>query len=111
MINLLKPDPIYRNGYKDKRRLVKVRALPCIICSNKGRKQESKTEVHHFIGKGLGLKASDLLTIPLCNFHHTGSYTSPIKGQAIHSGLKAFEDKFGTQEELLEKVNKMLNND
>jgi len=93
-----------RNGYKDKARLAAISSMPCVVCKNIGANQIWKTDVHHLTGGGLGLKVSDLLTIPLCQFHHTrGS-----KGEAVHSGIKSFEANFGTQKELLEQVNKLL---
>jgi hypothetical protein len=56
------------------------------------------------IGLGIGKKASDKLTISLCDFHHFWGN----KGEAIHSGIKSFETNFCTQDELLEFTNKML---
>ena len=96
-----------RNGYKDKARLAAISAMPCIVCKNIGMNQVFKTDCHHLTGCGMGLKASDLLTIPLCQFHHTRGG----KGEAVHSGVKSFEARFGSQNELLEQVNKILEND
>jgi len=103
-MNLLKPDPKFRNGYKDKKRLRKIQDLPCSLCFFLGQQQTSKTIAHHKIGGGLGKKVSDLFTMALCDSHHT-------KGQdAIHHiGKVAFEEKFGIdQEGLIEITNKML---
>ena len=93
-----------RNGYKDKARLAAISAMHCIVCKNIGMNQVFKTEVHHLTGGGLGLKVSDLFSIPLCQFHHTRGG----KGEAVHSGVKSFETRFGGQNELLEQVNKIL---
>ena len=103
-MNLLKPDPTLRNGYRDPKRMADIHKLPCSLCFFLKRKQTSKTIAHHKIGNGLGKKASDLKAMALCENCHT-------KGQhAIHHiGKVAFEDKFGIDQEGLIKItNKML---
>jgi len=104
MISIPKAPVELRNGYKDKEHLAKVGSLPCIACQKLGIKQKFRTEVHHFIGMGIGKRASDLLTIPLCSIHHRKGN----RGEAIHEGLKIWEEKFGTQRELLEEVKNLL---
>jgi len=107
MKSFLKPELEFRNGFKDPERLAKISAMKCIACNKADLKQLFRTEVHHLIGYGIGKKASDLFTIPLCSFHHRlGS-----KGEAIHSGIKSFEAIFGTQEELLNEINCELHGD
>jgi hypothetical protein len=101
---MIKKDETLRNGYKDKKHLALIASMPCIACKVSGKNQTMITEVHHLTGCGLGLKASDLLTIPLCIFHHRMGN----KGEAVHSGVKSFERVFGTQQELLKKVREML---
>lgn len=83
-----------RNGFKDPKRLADIHDLPCVVCSEFGLKQKTKTIAHHRIGKGLGKKASDLLTIALCESHHN---TSP---DGIHNmPLHAWEEKFLSQDQ------------
>jgi len=54
---------------------------------------------------GLGQRNSNFNAIPLCaNHHRNGGY-----GIAFHAGRKAFEQKFGTELELLEKVKGLIN--
>lgn len=102
MVNLLKPAPELRNGYKDKKRLSAIHDLPCINCSLLGRRQQTRTIAHHKIGMGLGLKASDLLTCSLCEDCHTG-----IKG--IHNiPLHRWEEENHTQDYLIEQTNELL---
>lgn len=108
MINLSKPAKELQNGYKDKGRLELVAALPCIICQSLMVFQESRTEVHHFMGHGGGKKASDLKTIPLCDFHHSAKFEKGVMGLTIHKNLAKFEEKFGTQKELLDITNEMI---
>jgi hypothetical protein len=64
---------------------------PCACCGNPA------DDPHHVIGYGLGgmgTKAHDLFVIPLCRAHH----------DELHAGMKAFEEKYGTQPELLMKT-------
>jgi hypothetical protein len=52
---------------RDKDHLARVRALGCCICSG-------SASAHHIrTGQGMGQKASDYETIPLCHYHHQGS--------------------------------------
>ena len=101
-----KAPPELRNGYKDRIHLGKVAMLGCCVCQRIGLKQKTRSEVHHFIGCGIGRKASDLKTINLCAFHHrTGG-----NGNAIHeTPLKAWEAKFSSQADLLKYTNDLLN--
>ena len=102
---LLKPDPQFRNGYKDKKRLADIHQLPCARCYTKGYKQISRTIAHHKIGMGLGRKASDLLTMALCNYCHTGLngiHAVPLHKWEEYEGL--------TQDDLILVTNKMLEN-
>ena len=102
MINLLKPEPELRNGFKDKKRLAAIHKLPCVNCVAKGRKQKTRTIAHHKIGMGLGKKASDLLTAAICEDCHTGQ-------SGIHSiPLHRWEDLNFTQDELIKMTNKLL---
>ena len=70
----------------------------CVICMR-------PAEIHHLIGykySSLSKKAEDKHTIPLCVDHHRG-------GQGIHHlGMRAWESVYGTQEYLLNKLNKNL---
>lgn len=78
--------------------MARVAALDCIICA-------LPAEIHHITtGVGMGQRASHYDTIPLCHFHHrTGGH-----GVAIHAGKRTWEEKFGTELELLEKVRRKL---
>ena len=68
----------------------------CIICMR-------PSEIHHLIGykySSLSKKADDSNTIPLCVEHHRGQ-------QGIHHmGMRVWEEVYGTQEQLLIRVNK-----
>jgi len=76
----------------------------CIACRLTGI-DDSPSEAHH-IGNGtMGKKASNYEVIALCPIHHRqGGY-----GVAVHSGRKAFEKVFGTEQELLQMTLRGLN--
>jgi hypothetical protein len=104
-MNAQKKDEKFRNGYKNPKRLAAIHNYPCVVCFAKGLKQTTRTIAHHKIGMGLGKKASDELTMILCEKHHTGS-------DGIHSiPLHRWEDMFFTQDECIELTNKMLENE
>jgi hypothetical protein len=67
----------------------------CAICGR-------PPQIHHLIGiahRGMGQKAGDEYTIPLCMDHHTGP-------EGIHTlGKRAWESKYGDQEYLLDVTN------
>jgi len=76
----------------------RVAELPCAVCGIHG------VQVHHIrTGVGMGRRASDFETIPLCPEHHQGN-------TGIHGmGRKAFERKYGVTElELLESTRNKL---
>ena len=62
-----------------------IRTYPCVVCAASGR----KVEAAHVGPHGLGQKASDLQSIPLCGRHHRTGQDSlhklgPVKFQATH---------------------------
>lgn len=88
---------------KEREHLSKVAELGCLICNSMG--YESEAEIHHIrSGMGMGQRASHFEVIPLCHKHHrTGGY-----GVAFHAGSKIWQQKYGTETELLQRVRKML---
>lgn len=82
----------------EKAHLDKVASLGCIICGG-------VAEIHHIrMGMGLGQRNSHLNVIPLCHLHHrTGGH-----GIAFHAGKKTWQKKYGTEMELLNKVNERI---
>lgn len=102
-MNFLKPDLTLRNGYKDPKRMAAIHNLPCVVCFAKNLEQKTRTIAHHKIGMGIGKKASDLLTMALCEEHHTKSF------HGIHNmPLSTWEMLFFTQDECIEMTNRML---
>lgn len=89
----------------ERRHLEALVDLGCIACLIVGIKTPN-VEIHHLrSGVGVGQRSNHYRAIPLCAPHHrTGGY-----GIAFHAGKKAFEAKYGTEEELLEETMKRIN--
>lgn len=88
----------------EKEHLNSVAELGCIACKKLGH-EGTPAEIHHIrSGVGKGQRASHYETIPLCPHHHrTGGH-----GEAIHAGAKTWQERFGTEHELLAEVNGLL---
>lgn len=88
----------------ERKHLSALATMGCIVCRNLGY-GITPAEIHHLRnGVGMGQRNAHKNAIPLCHAHHrTGGH-----GVAIHAGQKAFEQNFGTELELLEKVRGML---
>ena len=98
-----------RNANKAEReRFDKLYELGCIVCRNEG-KGFVPTAVHHIDGQSK--KGAHLKTIPLCGRHHQiKDNQKPKRWISIHGdGKKPFEQRYGTQYELLEQVNNLIN--
>ena len=82
----------------EKQHMNKVAQLGCIICGN------SEVHLHHirYPGLGMGKRSTNFEVIPLCQPHHQGNLS-------VHGSPKLFEEKFGTQKQLLERVLKIIN--
>jgi hypothetical protein len=83
----------------ERRHIAKVVALGCIVCKREGY-GFSLAEPHHVRHSG---KRDHYRIIPLCRPHHQGQY-----GAAVHAGLSTWQQKYGTEEELLKLVIDML---
>ena len=78
--------------------MASVAELGCLICWQ-------PAEVHHKTGAGMGMRASNYDTMPLCPRHHrTGGH-----GFAIHAGTETWEAKYGLQDEHIKMTKRMLN--
>ncbi len=84
----------------EKLHLSRVVDLHCIVCRNEGL-GDTPAEIHHCSsGTGMSVRADNFHVIPLCHTHHrTGGH-----GVAIHAGRQSWENKFGTETELLVQV-------
>lgn len=88
---------------KEKEYLARVAELGCLVCNSMG--YDSPAEIHHIrSGQGMGQRASHFDAIPLCHAHHrTGGY-----GVAFHAGPKIWQEKYGTETEMLHRVQNAL---
>ena len=88
----------------EREHLSKVAEIGCIVCLNENYGQ-SPAEIHHIrSGKGMAQRASNYEVIPLCPIHHrNGGH-----GVAVHAGIETWQERFGTEVELLEQVKEML---
>lgn len=84
----------------EKNHYEKLFKIGCIVCHNLGFGY-SAPHIHHIRhGVGLGQRSHWSLAIPLCpNHHQHGGF-----GVALHSGRKTFEEKYGTESELLRQT-------
>ena len=80
----------------DKDRLNKIAQMGCYCCG-------MPSEVHHIRSHtGLSLRPRHQDTIPLCPTHHrTGKDSN-------HLGKNLFIEKYGTEQSILQQVNKQL---
>ena len=85
----------------EKERLAQIGSMPCYACFQDGR--EVDAEVHHIRKHtGMGLRPPHSDTIPLCHSHHRTGKIS------VHLGKKEFEKRYGTEQEILKKINREI---
>jgi hypothetical protein len=100
-------------------RLDAIHRMVCICCmSNANLAIMFPTEAHHIVDKGYRrLSGGHQATLPLCPWHHRGvpleglgrKATFEIMGPSLALHKKQFKLKYGTERELLEKVDAILN--
>ena len=91
---------------KEKRQMDAVSQIGCIVCLNKGFPNHA-VEIHHVYGK-TKLDAH-MHILPLCFDHHRGGKDAePIISR--HPWKKRFEKAYGTEQELLDQVNGIVEN-
>ena len=83
---------------RDLKRLAAIRKLPCVVCGRSPVDAAHSNQSTH--NKGLGIKASDEFTIPLCRNHHV-EYDQFQKMNRSES-VEWFD-------KMLEKTERMLN--
>ncbi|MDN4019657.1 putative HNHc nuclease [Acinetobacter pittii] len=83
---------------RDAKRLKAIRLLPCVVCGRSPVDAAHSNQGAH--NKGLGIKADDKYTIPLCRQHHI-EYDQ-IKTMTREQAVEWFD-------RMLEKTNRMLN--
>lgn len=88
----------------EKEHLSKVAEIGCIVCLNENYGQ-SPAEIHHIrSGQGMAQRASNYEAIPLCPAHHrNGGH-----GVAFHAGPRVWQERYGSEELLLNQVKEIL---
>lgn len=82
----------------EKKHMDRVAALGCIVCEDLGF-PDSPASIHH-----LDRSRDHMRVLPLCPTHHQyGGF-----GVAIHDGRRTWESNYGTESDLLVRVNKRL---
>lgn len=101
-------------------RFTRMYEIGCICCrDNPGQllKGFNPAQIHHITDKGYKrLSGGDNATIPLCPWHHQGipingrddAYMIENLGPSFEKHKKKFIKKYGTERNLLDKVNKLL---
>ncbi len=89
-------------------------SMPCIACLLDGNATVcGRTEAHHLVDKGYRrLSGGNQATIPLGRWHHRGipreGYTNQLAreiwGPSLASEKRAFIEQYGTERELLARV-------
>ena len=78
-----------RGSAAAKRHMNRVAQLPCLACGVSG------VQIHHIReGQGGSQRASDFLTVPLCQECHTGEFS-------IHNATRAFTNIHGSELDML----------
>jgi len=86
----------------ERERLQTISEMPCYACFQDG-KGEVPSEVHHIRNHtGIGRRPPHSDTIPLCHSHHRTGKIS------VHLGKKAFVERYGTEQEILKKINREI---
>lgn len=103
---------------RDEKRYAALREIGCIVCRLKGYSIPcGMPEMHHLVDKGYRKHSGgNLATIPLGIWHHRGEpridYTATemrqIWGPSMKRESKEFARLYGSQRELLAKVNELL---
>ena len=85
-----------RGSEAAKRHMARVAELPCLACGVSG------VQVHHIReGQGGSQRASDFLTVPLCQECHTGGFS-------IHGSPRAFTNINGSELDMLARTLELL---
>ena len=85
----------------EKKWMQQVADYGCIACEIDG--LLSPAEVHHIRKHtGMGLRPSHFNILPLCASHHRTGKIS------VHLGKKAFESKYGTEEQLQKQLRERI---
>lgn len=97
----------------DSARVERMLVMGCCACATLGIPNYHQVEAHHILSGHRQL--GDWYTIPLCKGHHQGYFTESQRIRlrddervSIGTGRKPFNEKFGTERELWEKIQFVL---
>jgi hypothetical protein len=88
----------------EKQRFMNLQEIGCIVCRITGL-GITPPEIHHLIEGGRRLGNGH--TIPLCLLHHRGG-NNTAEYVSRHPHKAEFEKRYGTEVELLEKTNELI---
>lgn len=97
-------------------RFAKLATIGCICCRLNGTFND-QIEIHHIIHKGTRQHSGGhRATLPLCAAHHRSVIPDGVSraefrrlyGPSIADGSRVFAERFGTQLELLDRVDKLI---
>ena len=87
----------------EKEHISRVAEIGCIACMNMGY-PNTPAEIHHIrAGAGAGQRSSHFRVIPLCFHHHSAQGSD-----GFHKAPRGWQERHGTEEELLAQVTGML---
>lgn len=101
----------------EKARLDMLSKLPCLCCVARGKRQPSRTHIHHLVDNGTRkLSGGHMATIPICAWHHVGATSRGRTademvaeyGWSLALHKKKFVEMFGRERVLLASVNRLL---
>lgn len=96
----------------DRDRFERLHSVGCICC-RLDQILRWPVEIHHLLSGGR--RRGHQFTIPLCKWHHRGDSILPKEqaanawGASLANGSKPFHERYGSDDELLAKVNELIN--
>jgi hypothetical protein len=94
-----------------------IHSLPCVACEIDGQLQPNRTEAHHVVRQSYRrLSGGDMATLNLCGWHHRSEPIMGVSksdmarryGPSLADNKRAFVRAYGTELELLDKVNAQI---
>ena len=90
-----------RPTVEEKKYMSQVADYGCVACEQDGLVRPA--EIHHIRKHtGMGLRPSHFNILPLCSVHHRTGKIS------VHLGKQAFIDKYGTEQQLQQRVRERI---
>jgi hypothetical protein len=99
---------------KDQKRYDALQKIGCICCRKLGYPQQA-ADMHHIL-RGTH-RIGNHATLPLCRWHHVAVWSDRFRskklaqtllGPSLSENSKAFHERFGSDEALLEEVEKLI---